>query len=480
MNALPAATRRVLVVAYNFPPVGGVGILRTLKYVTYLPESGWEPVVLTARDPGARPWDEAALRALPPDLQVERAFSPEPSKLRRGLGDVVRAMRGAAAGGPASAVAGADRRASAVPPISAGSTWLRLGALWGDYVRLAFFPDEQVGWVPFAAARGVHLHRERSFDAVYSSAGPFSSHLVAAEIARRTGLPWVADFRDPWVGNAFAPKLPAWQAYVQRRLERAMVARADCVTFVTEGIREQYARRYPWAGDKLTWIPNGYDRSDFGPDVLAAIDRRAGSVSANGSREPAADGKFHLVYAGTVYGDNELRIFLDGVELLLAGRPELRDRIDIEFVGWLNQHNQAIAANYATPDRLAGVVRYSPFVPHAEALLRMVDADALFNVIADEPGKGVIQGGKLAEYVGLDRQVVAFVPEGEARRFLRELDWGIVEDPTPEGVAAGLARALVTPAPSRPADPSGRYDRRNLTRRLAAVLDEVAGLEASA
>ena len=87
-------TPRVLMVAYNFPPVGGVGMLRTLKYATYLPNFGWEPVVLTARDPGAGFLDEAALRDLPSSLAVERAFSPEPAKLRRLLGRAVRNAEG--------------------------------------------------------------------------------------------------------------------------------------------------------------------------------------------------------------------------------------------------------------------------------------------------------------------------------------------------------------------------------------------------
>ena len=104
---------------------------------------------------------------------------------------------------------------------------------------------------------------------------------------------------------------------------------------------------------------------------------------------------------------------------------------------------------------------------------RLARADGLLQIIADDPNKDQIQGGKLMEYVGLDRQILAVVPPGRARDLLVELDWGIVADPTPIGVADGLERLLATPAPERRADRDGRYDRVNLTKRFAALLDEV-------
>jgi hypothetical protein len=459
-------------IAYNFPPVGGVGVQRTLKFATYLPRWGWSPVVLTASDPGVRPHDDDLVRRLPAGLVVERAVSPEPVKLRRALGRLARRVRPAAT----AAVPDGSRHAGTGSP---GGTPRRgsgnaLHRAWAGYTNLAFFPDEQVAWVPFAVSRGVRLCRDLEFDAIYSSGPPVSSHLAAGAVAALTGLPWLADFRDPWIGHGFAGPVTAWQGPLQQRLERAIVHRAGTVLTVTDGMRDIFAGRYPDQAGKLRVIANGYDRAEFGPDVLEAISARR--RLRGGSR---TGGRFKLMYAGTVYGENELGIFLEGVELLLARRPELRNRLGVEFVGWLNEHNQTVAASFDTPDRLAGVVTYSPFVPHSEALARMVQADALFHIIADEPGKGVFQSGKLPEYVGLDSQVLAFMPDGAGRAFLRELDWGIVEDPTPAGVAAGLERALETEPPDRPADPEGRYDRVNLTHELARLLDEMVGPRSS-
>jgi glycosyltransferase involved in cell wall biosynthesis len=458
--------RRVLVVAYNFPPVGGVGILRTLKYVTYLPDSGWEPVVLTARNPGVAIRDEDSERTLSAALRVERAFSPEPAKLRRVLGRAARRIR--RAGGPARA--GGAGRAGAVgagaavagagdSPRRPGPWMSRLSAAWVGATHLVFYPDEQVVWALFALRRGLAVARDTPIDVVYSSSAPISCHLAAGLIARRAGLPWVADFRDPWVGNAFAVPPRGLHAYFQRRIESRIVHLADRVVFPTSGVAEAYARRYPEVAHRFAVIPNGYDRSDI--------------LGAPASRRPADDGRFHLAYGGSLYGERELELFLDGLEMFVRRRPEVRDRLTVEFIGWLSLHNQAVAGRYAAPDRLGPMLDFAGFVPHREAVTRLAAADALLQVIGDDPGKDQIQGGKLMEYVGLDRPILAVVPEGDARALLRDLDWGIVADPTPEGVADGIERLLAAPRPTRPADPEGRYDRVNLTRRLAGLLDEV-------
>ena len=465
---------RVLVVSYNFPPLGGVGIQRTLKYATYLPRWGWEPIVLTARNPGVTLRDDDTARQLPPDLQVERAFCPEPVKLRQALGGMARKLRRRR--GPAPAATPGVAPARSHLPLAA-----RLGPAWAAAMRLAFFPDEQIGWVPFAARLGRAVCRRTPVDVVYSTYGPVSSHLAASMIARSTGLPWVADFRDPWIGNAYATPLRGLHGYLQRRIERDIVRRADRLVFATQGFLDGYADRYPWAASKMRVIANGYDRNDL-PVPESAGRGEAGAARGAKGRGKAADHaagdtagpkRFRIVFGGSIYGERELEIFLDGLELLVAARSEIRNRLEVEFIGWLSLHNQEVAARYTTPERLGLMLRFTGFLPHRDAVARMATADALLQLVADGPNKAGHQGGKLLEYLGLDRQILAVVPEGKARELLRELDWGVVADPTPEGVADGVGRLLDSPAPRRKADPTGRYDRVNLAGELAALLDEV-------
>ncbi len=459
---------RVMVVAYNFPPIGGTGVQRTLKYVTYLPQSGWQPVVLTARNPGTLPRDEEAERRLPTDLVVERAFSPEPIKLRRALGRVARraaALRPkGAAGGPTPA--GGASNASMPPPTAVGearpAARLRdyggLAGIWGRLERLTFFPDPEVGWVPFAVRLGLEAHREAPVDIVYSSAGPFSSHLAAALIAVRAGLPWVADFRDPWVGNAFAAQLPSVHAALQMQIERRFVHLAARSVFATAGLTAAYSARYPQAAGRFLTIPNGYDRSDLARIVPEP--------------PPVPDG-FHLLFAGSLYRPDELEVFLLGVERLLSRRPDLRQKLRVDFVGQVNEMNTGIAAQFETPDRLGGVVAFEGFMPRPRVLARMAGADALLQLMSDVGGADVFVGGKLLEYLAFDRPILAVMPPGDGRALVERLPTGIVSDVRPDAIADALERLLDrTPAPA-PSDPAGQFDRVNLARRLAQVLDEV-------
>jgi glycosyltransferase involved in cell wall biosynthesis len=449
---------RVLMVAYAFPPVAGVGVQRTLKYATYLPRSGWEPVVLTARNPGLSPRDDESERSLPPDLIVERAFSPEPVKLRNAMGHVARTMMrrpggGAREGNGSAAPAAASHSGGTRAPLGGP-----LRSMWGQAIRLTFFPDEEVGWVPFAIRRGLEIHRRTPVDAVYSTLAPVSCHLVAGMIAHRTGLPWIADYRDPWMGNMLAAPLPAVHARLQRSIEARFVQLADRSVFATDALMAAYGDRYPQAVGRFRAIPNGYDRSE-----LIGIEPAA----------PPRPGGFHLLYAGSLYRPNELEAFLLGVELLLDRRPDLRDRLRVDFLGRVNEPNSRLAAQFDTPERLRGVVSYEGFVSHSKALARMAGADALLQLMPDMPGAEVFVGGKLVEYLAFDRPILAVMPRGDGRALVERLPTGIVADVEPGSVAAALERLLDrTPAPA-PADPEGRYDRVNLAGQLARLLDEV-------
>jgi glycosyltransferase involved in cell wall biosynthesis len=329
-------------------------------------------------------------------------------------------------------------------------------AAWAAAIPLAFFPDEQLLWLPAAVRAGRRTHRSRPVDAIYSSSPPISGHLAAGLLAGRLARPWVADFRDPWIGNAFAKRLPAPQRVLQRRLERWIVERADRVILSTGRIRDAYAQRYPDRADRLVHIPNGYDRSE---------------LDGEPSRPEDDDDVFRLIYAGSVYGERELDLFLDGVEIALRRRPELRERLRVEFVGWFSEANLATAARRLPP--LDPVVRHLGHRPRPEAIALERRADAGLVLIAGGEHRDAVATGKLYEYIGLDLPVLAVAPPGEVREILSGLGWGVTADPTPDGVAAGIEAIVDAPRPDRPADPEGRYERRTLTARLVDLLAEI-------
>jgi glycosyltransferase involved in cell wall biosynthesis len=164
-----------------------------------------------------------------------------------------------------------------------------------------------------------------------------------------------------------------------------------------------------------------------------------------------------------------------GVERLVARRPDLRQRLRVEFVGRANGENRRLAETYTAPDRIGDVVSFEGFVPRREALARMAGADALLQLMPAEPGASMFVGGKLMEYLAFGRPILAVMPPGEGRRLVESVPVGRSADVEPESIAAALERLVDDPPPQGPADPTGRYDRVNLAGELAGLLDQVTG-----
>jgi glycosyltransferase involved in cell wall biosynthesis len=234
--------------------------------------------------------------------------------------------------------------------------------------------------------------------------------------------------------------------------------------FATSSLREAYAKRYPCCAARFVTIENGYERGDF---------------PACSQPEPGVRRRRRLVYAGSLYRPTELEVFLAGVALLARRSPDTVERLAIEFIGSVSPGCRAAADAHLADPAVATMVSFVPFLPRLEALRRLAGADAALTLLGPGPGMEVFVGAKLFDAIGLDLQVVAMLPPGEARAVLASLDWGIVADPTPAGVADALARFLEQERPNRPADPGRRYERAALAARLADVLDEVAGTPVS-
>lgn len=441
--------RRVMMIAYTFPPVAGVGIERTLKHVTYLPDNGWQPVVVAPANSAYRLIDERTLERVPAGTEVHRALTLEPAHLRQAAR---RLLRGPAAAAASPSVVGSR-------PSDEGLRGA-LNAAWRTYVELAFFPDEQVLWAPAAIAAARAAHDADPVDVIYSSSPPVTGHLVAAAVARLTGRPWVADFRDPWIGNAYAHPLPAPHRAVRASLEHMIVRGAARSVFASAGMRDEYAARYPRLAHRFIVIHNGYDLDDVAVAVADGTPARP-------------DGRYRLIFTGSVQGADEFELFADGMELLLARDRGLRDRLVVQFVGWFSPQVEAIARRRLPA--LEPTVERLGFQPKAATLGLLRAADAALVLLAGGPGREHVASAKLFDYLGLDSEVLAVAPRGEVRRILDDLGWGIGADPTPEGFADGVVSLLAAPLPSRAADPERRYERRTLSRRLAEVLDEVAG-----
>lgn len=431
--------KRVLMVAANFPPVGGVGVLRAVKTAKYLPQAGYEVFVLTASGQTHVQRDEALLDEVG-HAGIIRVPDPNPYRW------LLRArMRGSAGTGVAGS--GASRNDGRLRIVRrAGRMVLRNTAV----------PDPFVWWARKARAEGRRAIAEHRIDVVWSTCQPPSAHLLAYWLQGDTGIPWVADYRDPWTWSLMNP-VPRHLLGLEERMERRLLGRAAAVVTVTEGWAEEFRRRYGSLVSRVEVIYNGFDPED----VVAGA--------------PGEPGRFTVSFAGSLHHRRSPEAFLRGLALALESIP--RDRIRVVFIGRFDAPGEGANRGLVEALGLADVVEVVGPVGHAAAMERLGAADLLLDIgIQGEGSEGHVPA-KLVEYAGLGKPVLALHGPGEAYDLVLRAGLGRAVDPDDGGAVAEAlldlyreweAGRLVGP----PAEARNLFDRRHQAMRLGELLDE--------
>jgi len=411
--------KRVLLVSYYFPPLAGSGVFRPLRLAKSLPGAGWQVSVITVSAQARVLKDETLSAEVPAETRVERTFSLEPRNALLALGKL--------------GLGGLVRRSQ---------PWLR-------------FPDDQRGWVPFAVRGAMRLLDSAPHDVVVSTSGPTSAHLVAREIHRRSGIPWVADFRDEWTTNPYLRYPTAWHLRLNRRLERAVLSEADRVVCVSTPWLDNLRALVPQEPEsKFRVLSNGYDADHFPKLPVGRADR------------------FRIVYTGTFYGHRSPQVFLEAVRRVVGEGRIPRDDLEVELVG----HTAGSEGLADLPD---GVVRVVEQQPHREAVRRLGDAAVLLLVIPPEGGAGN-HTGKLFNYLAAGRPVLALAPEPNvAADLIRESGSGLIAPPNDAGaVADALVELYRRWSRSAPFEQNrtviARYEARPQAEAYAAILKELS------
>lgn len=422
----PQGRRRVLILAYDFPPRGSTSVFRVTKFARYLPEFGWQPVVVAAAVRGGMR-DEALLAQLPADLEVLRVDNP---------------FTPGAAG--------------SAQPSSQPSIRARLR----QRVRAAFIPDPQMLWVPKAVRVAAARIAQGDIAAVLSTAPPFSVQLAGLWLKRRfPQLPWVMDMRDIWSEN---PAITDPLLYkLQRACERACVERADRVVTATDGQRRLIEQTFGLPGTRLTTITNGFDPLDVPP-----------------SATPEPHTALRLTYVGSMIGTRAAaaRGFFAALERLVA-RGVTGAQLEVRLIGVFD----ARVHEWAAPLIGQGIVRLVPFMPYAEAYAEMVRADVLLLTTSDDREGRLSHPNKLFEYFAVGRPVLALTPPGDVAQLVREAGVGVAVPPqATEQIVTALSELLAQHQAGRLRRFGvndarfARFERRTLAAQLAAQLDLLA------
>ena len=438
----PGCPKRLLFVSYPFPPVGGAGVQRTTKFVKYLPHYGWRASVLTVANPSVPAFDESLAADVPPETVVCRAKTWEPSY----------ALKSKVAAG----VGGPGRGVSVRRMVKGIAQRITKGVLQ---------PDAQILWAPGAIREGLRLLRRVEHDAIVATGPPFSSFLIGAVLARKTGLPLVLDYRDEWdLSNAYWEnrRLGPLSRRIQSHLQARVVRAAKVLVATTRHSARALAAIRAHAGGSaaVRFIYNGFDPEDFAGGPPPGVER---------------PGRYRLSYIGTLWELTTVAGLVRAVQLLSQREPTLAADLQLVFAGRRTGPQQQLL------EGLKGLpceVIEHPYVDHARAVELLWSSDGLCALLSDLPNAGRVVPAKLFEYMACRKPILSVAPRGEL--------WDLLEDyparsrHTPddaEGIADALAREIRRRREGGAADfrswDGSRFDRKVQAGQLAAILESL-------
>lgn len=412
--------RRVLFIAYNFPPHGGAGVQRSLKFVKYLPEFGWEPLVITAAGDAAFALDPSLLEDVPAYTFIERfpGFS-------------IQRLYGQA------------KKYRVEKAVVLANVLLQL-------------PDAARFWAHSVRQPALEIIRRERPDLIYTTSGPFSAHLLGRWLRHRTGLPWLADFRDPWSRNLVTPYLPGYRQ-VNARMERRVLAAADRIACISQPVLSGLQQNLGRDAEKFFVLPNGYD-----DDVIKPLPKR----------EP--HDRFTMVHYGTFYRSRRPDQIVAAVrELVQSGRIPV-DELRVVFIGR--------DARGAVPDEPP--FERIDYLPHGELEAYRGAADLLLLILATSRDNAGTYSGKIFEYIASNRPILGVVPPGGvAEGLIRETRTGVTVNGDFTAIAGAIETLYVQwKNDTTPWNPDWeaiqRYTRRRLTERLAEEFESMIREEA--
>jgi glycosyltransferase involved in cell wall biosynthesis len=398
------ALRTVLIVTHHFPPSAATGSHRLLGFVRHLPKFGWGSVVVAPPRIRWEPSDEALLDQLPSETALYHVPYPE-------------------------------------------------GRLWKPVRKFAPYG----AWLPRAWAGCRRAIRDHRPDAMLTSGPPHCIHLLGRYLRRRQGLPWIADFRDPWVAgdrSVFSRPPKRWEV----RTETAVMRDADAIVANTPRACDLLRTAYPEHAAKMVAITNGYDPESFEANPIPPL---AGEV-------------VNIIHPGEIYANRDPGPFLEAIGKVGPGAIPGRRSLRVRFIGKLEPGSQRLG-DLIRAGGLGGVISFCGQIPYAQSLREMVQADVLL-LLMNSPGQRAGVPAKLYEYIGAGRPILALAEsDSDVAWVLREsgTPYRIAPPRDPEAIRCALLDLLEDPK-SAACGGAGKPARIRFTREHVA--GELAGL----
>lgn len=360
--------KKVLMIAYQFPPMGGSGVQRSAKFAKYLERYGWNPTVLTVEATGLQ--DDS----LTEDLKHVEIIRTKPYNL------------------------------AALPK--------PLNLIGKILTRKFFSPDAEWLWYKMNRKKVLRMIGEIAPDVLYTTSYPYSDHLMGYDIKKAyPEIPWVVDFRDEWMNNPYIWDMnyPKWRIRRETKMEHKVVTNCDFFITNTPLMLKSFQEDYP-LGDNYAVIPNGYDASDFEGINLKPENRQ----------------KLVMTFTGAMYGRRKPDPFLKALKLAIDEGVIDGERIEVNFVGSFTREHRERVTEILGSNK---IVQFVSYLPHKKSIEFLMNSDVLLLIMDSGVGAEKFYSGKIFEYINTGKTIMGLVPvNGAAADVIRDTRTGIVAD----------------------------------------------------
>ncbi len=428
--------KKVLIITYYWPPSGGAGVQRWMKFVKYLPQFGWEPLVYTPENPEVPVQDASLMQEIPRGTKVIKRKIVEPYSLYKSLLGLKK-EEGVKAG-----FLSQEEKTS----------WKENFAVW---VRgNLFIPDARRFWIRPSIRFLRKYLRENPVDVIVSTGPPHSMHLIAASLHQTLKIPWLADFRDPWTNIDFYNqlKLSPRADRKHKRLEKKVLQEATAVVAISRTMAEEFRKI---ARREVEVISNGYDPADF---------QWKTDLSAPGEN-------FEILHLGAINKDRNPETFWKMLSQYIKDAPDFDRKLRLRLIGFTDYQVVQSLKKYGLFERTEMI----SYLPHEQALKIAARADVLLLLLNDTPNVRGITPGKMYEYLALKKPVIGIGNvSGDAAHILETTRAGRVLDFQDE---KGMRKLLEDLFHGKKVFPFGniqKYSRISLTKQMSELLDKIS------
>ena len=445
--------KRVLIITYYWPPTGGSGVQRWVKFAKYLPAEGWQPVIYTPENPEQLAVDSSLEAEIPAEVEILKTHIVEPYELYKKF------LR----------KSGHSKEVVEVNPVNAqNKSFAQKAAMW---VRGNFFrPDPRCLWIKPSVKFLKKYLEEHPVDLIVSTGPPQSMHLIGRKLARETGLPWIADFRDPWTKIFYFKHLSMTHLTERwhKKMEKKVLDDASVVVAVSPLVQQEFQAMTQTSVELIT---NGFDECDF---KGRTEDKAAGECNKAYATSGGPDKDFVITHTGLFAADGNPTTLWK----VLAEKCSRDDAFDkalkIKFVG---KTDEAIVESLRSEGLEAHLTDLG-YQPHAVAVEEQRKASLLILPLRKEPEYKAVLPGKLFEYLASWRPVLGIgQPDGAMSMILNTTKAGVVLDWEDKAsfdrfIELCWQNHLKGALTVEDADIS-QFTRRNLTRRMASLFDSL-------